>query len=126
MRKITQKKTRVRLSAEQKKQRAKKQTEARMHNSFKKKYHTIFTMASFTKLATENRNFKIGNKEAEVDCVFVHRNILVVVEETMSSPNYIKDHIIKKCETARETECNKKEFLSFLYDNFPQETSELK
>lgn len=70
MRKITQKKTRVRLSAEQKKQRAKKQTEARMHNSFKKKYHTIFTMASFTKLATENRNFKIGNKEAEVDCVF--------------------------------------------------------
>ena len=126
MRKTTQKKTRVRLSAEQKKQRAKKQTEARMHNSFKKKYHTIFTMASFTKLTTENRNFKIGNKEAEVDCVFVHRNILVVVEETMSSSNYIKDHIIKKCETAREIECNKKEFLSFLYDNFPQETSELK
>ena len=46
MSKITQKKTRVRLSAEQKKQRAKKQAEARMHNSFKKKYHTIFTMAS--------------------------------------------------------------------------------
>ena len=58
MTKATQKKKRVHLTPEQKKERAKKQAEARMRTNFKKKYKSIFKMASFCMIDSENKHFR--------------------------------------------------------------------
>lgn len=125
MTKATQKKKRVHLTPEQKKERAKKQAEARMRTNFKKKYKSIFKMASFCMIDSENKHFTIGNKTAEVDGIFIFNNIIVICEETTSAADHIKDHIIKKKETATEILDNKEQFLSFLTSEFPQETTDL-
>ncbi|MBQ8056024.1 MAG: DGQHR domain-containing protein, partial [Paludibacteraceae bacterium] len=125
MKKATQKKKQVRLTPEQKKERAKKRAEARIHANFKKKYKSIFKMASFCMIDSENKHFDIGKKKAEVDGVFIFKNIIVICEETTSSSGHIKEHIIKKKETATEILDNKEQFLSFLTSEFPQETNDL-
>ena len=113
------------LTPEQKKIKAQKLAESRLKNAFRKKYNTVFQMAAFNKLNTENINFQIGNKTAEIDCIFFYKNIIVICEETTSSPGHIKDHIIKKKETADEILKNKTQFLEFLGTTFAQEANEL-
>lgn len=119
------KRKKISLTPEQKKIKAQKTAESKLKNAFRKKYNSIFQLASFHKLCSENINFQIGNKTAEIDSIFIYKNIIVICEETTSSPQFIKDHIIKKKETADEILKNKKQFLNFLFATFPQDVTEL-
>ena len=126
MKKIKQKKRKIQLTPEQKKERAQKAVEKRAHNNFIKKISMVFKMASFCRLNVIDKRFKIGNRVAEVDNVFVFNNIIVICEDTTTSEKHIKDHLIVKKETAMEIENNKQQFIDFLNSEFPNETGDLK
>ena len=123
---VQKKHTRVKLTPEQRKERAKLSAKNRAIKAFKKKYKAIFQMASFIMLDSENKEFKIGHRRAEIDCVFISKNIIVICEDTTTtSTKDIKDHILNKTEVAQEILANKSTLISFLQNNFIDETAYL-
>lgn len=126
MNKKQHKKKKIQLTAEQKKECARQRAEIRANNVFIKKFYTIFKLASFVHINSNGKHFEIGNKTAEIDNIFVFKNIIVVCEDTTTAPKYIKDHILVKKETADEIIDNKSQFIDFLCNSFPNEAGYLK
>ncbi len=126
MKKSTPKKKRVKLTPEQRKEAAQRRAKIRANNAFKRKYKAIFKMATFNMLDTENKEFIIGHRRAELDCVFLLENIIVICEDTTTSATSdIKEHILNKKEVADAILNNKEQFLSFLQKDFKDETNYL-
>lgn len=126
MKKSTPKKKRAKLTPEQRKEAAQRRAKIRVNNAFKRKYKAIFKMAAFNILDTENMEFIIGHRKAELDCVFILENIIVICEDTTTSATSdIKEHILNKKEVADAILNNKEQFLSFLKKDFKDETAYL-
>lgn len=87
-------KPRKRMTAEQKKAAQLKREQARFVNSV----HEIFTKAGFRKVSTNGVEIRFetdsGQRTSELDGLYAHENILVIVEDTCAKkPN---DHLANK------------------------------
>jgi DGQHR domain-containing protein len=93
--------------------------------AFQRKIKTIFVNAGFEHLNTRNEETTIGNRVMEIDSVYFYENILLICEDT-GATNDIKKHIRNKNEVFDEIAKNKKQFLEWLVDCFPDYEEKLK
>lgn len=77
--------------------RIKKKTE---QEKFQERLVYIFVNAGFDHFETERTSFKIGNKDLELDHIFVYENIMIECEDTINS--YIYRNTDKKNKYERE------------------------
>lgn len=115
----------IKLSAEQIKKKEKEKKENKIKRQYAKSIEKIFKNSGFQSLSTENKQFDIGNRpNCELDHCFVLENIIIICEQTTGKRD--SSHILKKQETATAISKNKKLFLSFLDNNFPNQFNKKK
>ena len=93
------------------------ESDKKVNRIFKNKIRKLFLSAGFQQIKTENHHFKIGYRKAEIDCLFIYENILIVCENTSTTSN-IKDHIRKKYEAFDQINKNKGDFLAWIKKEF--------
>ena len=93
------------------------ESDKKVNRIFKNKIKKLFLSAGFQQIKTENHHFKIGYRKAEIDCLFIYENILIVCEDTSTTSN-IKDHIRKKYEAFDQINKNKGDFLAWIKKEF--------
>lgn len=93
------------------------ESDKKVNRIFKNKIRKLFLSAGFQQIKTENHHFKIGYRKAEIDCLFIYENILIVCEDTSTTSN-IKDHIRKKYEAFDQINKNKGDFLAWIKKEF--------
>lgn len=106
-----------------KKKRAKKvlTPEEKAQRLLRKNIYTVFFNCGFSYFNTNNKTFKIGNREKnEIDSLFVRDNLIIVAEDTIDKS---REHIRTKKETAEQIFSNKREFLNVCNELFAFDTS---
>jgi len=86
LKKVKKKKKRRRLTPEGKIKAKKETARKSIERRFKISINTIFKNAGFQQIATRNRNFTFKEVTGEIDNLFLFENILVVSEDTCTSP----------------------------------------
>jgi len=90
---------------------------------FARLIRTMFANMGFTYIATEGKEAKIGLRTGEIDAVYVHENVLLVVEDTTSSRAF--DHAKHKKLFAEQILASKNEFIDWPRSEFPERENEL-
>lgn len=85
---------------------------------FTRLIRTMFTNMGFSHIPTEGREAKFGNKTGEIDAVFIHENVLLVVEETTSKKPF--EHAKNKRLLAEQIHGSLGQFLQWLRTEFPE------
>ena len=109
------KKAPVKLTEEQKKERIKKRKEA----EFRRKIRNSFTDAGFMYFPTNYKTFRIGNRDVELDYLFIYENIIIICEDNTKQKKD-KDHIRSKNESFAEIKANIPTLTKWLADTFPE------
>ena len=115
------KRTRKKLTAEQKAAQLKKRKEL----EFRKKIRSSFTDAGFTYFPTLDKHFVIGTRTVELDYLFLYENVIIICEDNTKQKKDI-DHIRNKNESFAEIRNNKTAFLSWLATTFPEKETMVK
>ncbi|QXI06555.1 DGQHR domain-containing protein [Pseudomonas tensinigenes] len=111
-------KPRKKMTAEQKLAAKKKREAAKFRLAPKE----IFTISGFKYIKSENKEFKFvtthSSRTTELDGIYVHQNIIVIVEDTVSSsPN---EHLAKKCVIFSLINEHPIEFIKCLCEQIPE------
>ena len=113
---MSKRKTKVRrnrLSEEEKAQRHEQRT-------FRRNVQSVFETAGFEGLKTKGKNVNFLGRISEFDFIFVHENIVIIAEDTCTSPSSrIRDHVLKKNSFYDHVRDNKDAFIDFLESEFP-------
>lgn len=83
----------------------------------------MFNYMGFQYIKTEGKNTKFGLKEGELDHVFIHENIIIIVEETTESNPF--NHAKNKKLFAEQLLSKPSDFIGWLKDNFPDNRDSL-
>lgn len=94
------------------------QKQRRVNRAFTRRIQTVFRNAGFIHIPTEGIERKFGTKVGELDNVFVHENVILICEDTTSSPKNVKDHLKNKKLLFDEIEKNRQSFLDWLLTDF--------
>ena len=100
--------------------------EERQRRAFSRRLKKIFTAIGFDYLPSELKEFKIGDRKAELDFVLLYENLVVIGEETTISTKsthhheVILNHIRTKNESFEQIENNKSKFITWLKRKFPE------
>lgn len=117
----TKKKKKVKLTPEQKKQKAEQRKKALAERKFRIDINTVFKNASFEHILTRDVHFSFKEKRTEFDNIFIYENLVVVVEDTCSTnSDEIRIHLLKKSVIYKHFQANKDEFIPFLENTFPR------
>lgn len=87
---------------------------------FKIDINTVFANARFTQISTRGKNIIIDGREGEIDNIFVYENVIVFVEDTTSSNDGIKSHLLKTADYFKHILNNKANTLRELDVAFPK------
>ncbi len=87
--------------------------------TYTRRIRTTFENAGFTRLATADIEHKFGNQTGELDDVFIHQNIIIVSEDTISKTSKVKEHLKKKKILFDQIVANKGDFIDWLQARFP-------
>jgi len=109
------KKTPKKLTEEQKKELLRKRKET----EFRKKIRNSFTDAGFIYFPTNYKTFRIGNRDVELDYLFVYENIIIICEDNTKRKKD-KDHIRSKNESFSEIKANVPTLIDWLASTFPE------
>lgn len=114
-------KKRVVLTAEQKLEKMKKKRNNREKQNHISSIRRIMANMGFERLTDiSGHKFNYENRSSEIDDIFVHENIVLLVEYTTEkSPG---DHLLKKDHFYQRVNRNPKMFLDFLITEFPTKT----
>lgn len=113
----TPKKTRKKLSAEERKQKM-------VQRLFSNKIKAIFNAIGFEYLPTKDIHRFFWNKKWELDFVFLFENVIIIFEDTtLNSSTSIKDHLSNKSKLFEEIENNKEAFIKWLKEAFADKFS---
>lgn len=108
------KKASKKLTEEQKQERQKKRKIA----EFKKKIRSSFIDSGFTYFPTNYKTFRIGNRDVELDYLFIYENIIIICEDNTKQKKD-KDHIRSKNESFGEIRSNVGTLTNWLIETFP-------
>lgn len=93
----------------------------RADRKYKSDIRTVFVNAQFEHIPTRDVEIEVGGMRGDLDSVFVHENVLVVVEDTtLNRQSDIGDHLRKKCEFFNCLRHNKREFIATVKRVFPR------
>lgn len=111
-------KPRKKMSPEEKAKAQLKREQTR----FKTGVHEIFSKSGFTFIRSENKHFKLktdgsGERTTELDGVYIHDNVIVIVEDTHENPP--KEHLAKKRLFAELATKHTTALVRTLRDNLP-------
>ena len=114
-------KKRVVLTAEQKQEKKEKERKKREKQNHISSIRRIMANMGFERLTDiSGHNFNYECRTSELDDIFVHENIVLLVEYTTEkNPG---DHLLKKDHFYQRVNVNPKMFLEFLIDEFPTKT----
>lgn len=87
---------------------------------FKRKIKTTFINMGFIYLDSENKHTKIGNRDVEIDSIFLYENILLICEDTCAETKDT-DHIRTKMEAFSQIEKYLSDFIDWLCRIFPDQ-----
>jgi dgqhr domain protein len=86
---------------------------------FKNKIRRIFVLSDFKHIKSEGHQFKIGNRDVELDAIFYHKNILIICEATSTRKTKdIKEHARGKEEAFKQIGNHRKEFFEWIQTEF--------
>lgn len=112
-RKTKVKAKRKRLSAEELSQRrVKREHEKLVKNSFK-------SLGFVAVASAANKEFQYDGATSDFDDVFVHENIIVLAEYTISQETGISEHLKKKKIVYDKILAQKNDFIEFLFQQYP-------
>jgi DGQHR domain-containing protein len=109
-------KTKAKLTPEQRKAKA-------AERSFLRKIRTIFQKTGFARVDVVDKHFTFSGRSGEFDDIFVKENVIVCAEYTLSNQVNMGDHIKSKAHLFNLIHGKQSEFISFLFDNFPDVAS---
>ena len=114
-------KKRVVLTAEQKQEKKEKERKKREKQNHISSIRRIMANMGFDRLTEiSGHNFNYESRTSELDDIFVHENIVLLVEYTTEKKP--GDHLLKKDHFYQRVNGNPKMFLEFLIDEFPTKT----
>ena len=87
-------------------------------SAFHRKICKMLCDMGFAYVATEGREFKLGNRSIEIDAAYVKDNIVLLCEDTIAKNN-ISDHVLKKQEAAEKIKNDKQGFLNWFVKQSP-------
>lgn len=93
--------------------------EKREKAAFKTKIRNIFVGTGFQYIPTGGHNIFIGNREEEIDSMFIYENIWILCEDTIKTTD-IRDHIRTKNEAFGEIKTNISSLKEILIELFPE------
>ena len=93
--------------------------EKREKAAFKTKIRNIFVGTGFQYIRTRGHNIVIGNREEEIDSMFIYENIWILCEDTIKTTD-IRDHIRTKNEAFGEIKTNISSLKEKLIELFPE------
>lgn len=91
---------------------------------FSRSIRVMFENMGFTYIPTEGVEGRFGNKTGELDSVYMHENILLIVEDTTAT-THVFEHAKNKCLLAKEIDSHKSDFIDWLKSNFADHHSSL-
>lgn len=110
-------KKRRRLSPEERKKAA-------AERKFRRMVAGVFTGAGFEQIPVRGVHFSFQDRKGEIDSLFVHRNIIVVCEETMDSG--VRDHLNKTGVLFKHLAAHQTAFVEALPSLFPEWKARIK
>lgn len=98
------------------------QLDARKKSYFKRKIVNTFSSSGFEYVPINNNHMHIGRRIVEIDAMFIHENIWLICEDTITNPSgdHFKEHVRTKNEAFGEVQNNKEEFIQQLVKLFPE------
>ena len=87
-------------------------------SAFHRKICKMLCDMGFAYVATEGREFNLGNRRIEIDAAYVKDNIVLLCEDTIAKNN-ISDHVLKKQEAAEKIKNDKQGFLNWFVKQSP-------
>lgn len=115
------------VKAKAKKKRAKKRKvdpaerkKRRTARKFKSDIRTSFKNGGFEHIPTRDHNINVIGRTGDIDALFVYENIIVVIEDTTSKQDHIRDHLLTKAEFFRHLYKNLGSLISTLKREFPK------
>lgn len=107
-------KPKTKLTPEQRKQK-------RENAQFKRDIRTMLTNSGFEFVPTRDQEFEVAGHRGELDGVYVYENVVVAVEETLTTKQSdVVDHLRKKAEFYRHLAKHRVEFITVLKSLFPR------
>ena len=99
--------------------------ERKKRATFSQHIDSIFVQAGFKKLSVVNRTFRLGEREHELDHLFVYENIIIIAEDTIRDLKqrekaeenglpYNVNHKLEKKESAQIIQNNKQAFIDII------------
>ncbi|MGB7410590.1 MAG: DGQHR domain-containing protein [Sphingopyxis granuli] len=105
-------KQKSKLSPEERKKRAKER-------AFKRQARSIFQKCGFVRVAdAADREFTYGSLTTDFDDVFVHENLIVFAEYTLSNESGTGEHFKNKAHIYKNIFDNPKSFINFFQEEF--------
>jgi DGQHR domain-containing protein len=102
------------LSAEERKKRARER-------AFKRQARLIFTKSGFSRIPeTSDKEFTFEGSTSDFDDVFVHENLIVFCEYTLSNESGTGEHFKNKAHLYKKIYDDPKAFMQFYRDKFPE------
>jgi DGQHR domain-containing protein len=92
----------------------------RKQKLFRNKVRKLFLKAGFQSVPVRDKQVTFCEKDCEFDFVFVYENIIVIAEDTVHAPDYVRDHLLKKDVLYKLIASNKDQFVDFLGEKFPE------
>lgn len=110
---MSKKKKNKKLSAEERKTRAR-------DCAFKSQVRSIFKKTGFERIPeVTDETFTYAGTKSDFDDAFVHENLIVLCEYTLSNESGTKDHFKDKAHLYKKINNNRKNFLEFYRKLFP-------
>src|ERR1700761_8979483 len=113
MAKKGKKKRKAKLSPEEKARRSEQRR-------LRSRINRVFTTALFKPLLARETEITFKGKSGGFDAIFIHENIVAVVEDTCAKSGNIKDHLNGKQHLYELIRKNQPEFIEFLSKTFSE------
>lgn len=108
----------MKVKRKKKRKLSKESLEARRHKTH---ISTTFKNCGFEHIPTRDVTIQVAKRTGDLDALFAHENIFVVVEDTsLSKQKNIKAHFEQKAQYFRHLTNNKEELLNTLRSKFPK------
>lgn len=113
MRKQARKRRRAKLSPSERQR-------VRAERQFKNNIRTVFVNSGFEHIPTRDTTLEVGGAKGDIDALFLHENVLAIVEDTTLSSSSIGDHLRKKAEFFGRLSAAQPDLFQVLRSTFPR------
>ena len=106
------------MSNKHKKTLSPEASQKREARAFHRRIRKVFCDMGFTYIVTEGREFRLGNRQMEIDAAYVKDNIVLLCEDTVGKNNH-SAHVMTKHDTAEKIKNDQRGFLDWFKAQSP-------